>query len=372
MCGVLRFACLFMALLLLCGCSADKRQLENLGFTNSISYDLYTEEDNEERKLLVTTSVPNIGTKTGKQREVLTAVTQSSKQAWVKLSRQTGRILVNGQLRNALFGMELAAEGLMPHIDTLVRDPSIGQRVNIIIVDGKASELLKKDFPDEPPTGQYIYDLLEKEEKHNSIPDIAIYSFARDLMDEGIDPVAPIIKMNKDHLMIDGIALFGDDRYRTKVSFKDALIFAGLRGDLNQGELNVDFKDANEIESVTLSSVIGRRMVKVKRVQNGEIKVLLGLHFKGSVLEYIGSRELNDTKDIAFLEGQLSDYLQDEAMKLIRHMQTNQVDSLGIGQHVRNSMRYKEWNSLDWKEAYAGADIECSVKVTIINTGKFQ
>lgn len=353
------------------GCNTDKKRLEKLGLINSISYDVYRLED-EDKKLIVSISVPTIPGVGQHKRDFLTTVSTSSKEARGNLSRQTSKILVNGQLRSVLLGKAFAEQGIWPYLDTLVRDPAIGQRVRVAVVNGKAAELLKKDFPDEIETGQYIYNLLLSEERHKTVPEVSILHFIRDLFDDGIDPIAPILKLNKDHMLIDGIALFDGDRYRARISPKDALIVACLRGDFRQGEINIGFNHKNSSEVVTLNAIISQRKVKISRDQDEKPHVVFELDLKGAVVEYTGKQKLGNKQEQDQLEEQISEYLKKKAELLIRHMQKNNVDSVGVGQYVRNSMSYKEWKGLDWKKVYRSMPIECSFKVELKNYGKFQ
>ncbi|WP_461479654.1 Ger(x)C family spore germination protein [Paenibacillus sp. PvR148] len=361
-----------IVILTISGCSTDKKRLEKLGLINSISYDINRPEPGAEKKLLVSISVPTSPAVGGNKREFLTTVSTSGKEARGNLSRQTSKILVNGQLRNILLGKEFAEQGIWPHLDTLVRDPSIGPRVRMTVVNGNASELLKMDFPSELETGQYIYKLLVTEERNKTIPEVSILHFIRDLFDDGIDPVAPILKLNKDHLVIDGIGLFDGDRYRTRISPKDALIFACLRGNFRQGEINIGFNHRNSTEAVTLSSIINHRKVKISQDQHEKIHVVFDLHIKGSIIEYTGKLKLGKKQDQKQLEKQVSEYLKEKAELLIHQMQKNKVDSVGLGQHVRNSMSYDEWKKLNWKKVYSSIPIQCKFKVEFINYGKFQ
>nr|WP_096186682.1 hypothetical protein [Evansella halocellulosilytica] len=84
---------------LLCGC-ADMKIIEDLGFIHGMGLDIEDEGEYEEgRKLLVTVSIPQIEEDAEKDRELLTTVARSDKEAMLNISRQSNRKLVSGQLR---------------------------------------------------------------------------------------------------------------------------------------------------------------------------------------------------------------------------------------------------------------------------------
>lgn len=364
----LRLIVLMLAIMLV-GCG-DKRILEELGFTQTTSYDLLPGG-----KLDITLSIPLADPEAKARRIVLRAATASSKESRIKLAMQTHLQLVSGQLRNSIFGLSLAKAGLWNHIDTLIRDPSISPQVKVTVVNGNAGELLRKNYKQQPRTGKYLDRLLQKEANAQTVPRITLYQFARDYYDDGIDPVAPVIKDIGDHIAIDGIGLFRDDRYMTKIDPEDALIFAFLRGRFKQGELSVDLtREARSDKQIAmLSGLMSARRVKVNRGRDGQTTVTFSIRIQGSILEYIGPYKLSNDSEKRKLENQIEAYIAGKSEEMVALMQKNRVDSLGIGMHVRNSMSYKEWNSKKWNdELYPDIRVQFKISVKIKDYGKFR
>ncbi|WP_410514196.1 Ger(x)C family spore germination protein [Paenibacillus sp. BR2-3] len=364
---MLRFVAAVVLICMLTGCDGDQRILENLGMVQTSSYDL-----GDNNKLRVTSSLPIPDPDATLKRIVLTAETDSIKEARLIFSNQTELDVVSGQLRNTLFGLNLAKDGLGSHIDTLLRDPSVALGVKVTIVNGEASELLAKNYKQHQDTGQYITRLLEKESTGNTIPKITLYEFSRDYNDDGIDPVAPLLKDAGEHAAVDGIALFQDDRYIMKIPAKDGLIFAIFRGTIKQGEIALDLEDSTgQKESVMFSSVSSKRKVKVHHLDRNRFKVDITASIQGSVLEYTGQHKLFKKDQRLELEKLIADHISSRAEQMIKEMQQNKVDSLGIGQYVRNSLSYAEWKNLDWRKVYPEIEVECHSKVLIKDYGKY-
>jgi spore germination protein len=363
---------LTVAVLPATGCG-DTRILEKMGFIHTTAYDLAPAgEAGEEDKLRVTIAVPKADPDGRIQRETMTAVVASSKEARIQFSRQSELSLVSGQLRGALFGAALARKGLMEHIDTLVRDPAISQRVKISVVNGSAYELLFNRYPDHPRPGQYIDRMLDKEAAKMMIPTVTLYDFTRDLYDDGIDSVAPIIKRMGGNITLDGIALFQGDKYVSRIAPEDVLIFSILRRNFKKGEISINLKDTGQgNERLLFSSIINSRKVKIEHDGNGGIRAHIQVFVKGSVLEYMGDLEIGEEDDRRKLELLIADYFERRTMKLLANMQKHRADGLGIGQHVRNGMSYEEWEKLNWDELYPAMEIDCRAKVVIKHFGKF-
>lgn len=194
-------------------------------------------------------------------------------------------------------------------------------------------------------------------------------------MDSEIDPVAPILKDIGDHIAVDGIGLFRDDRYITKIPPDNTIFFAFLYGKFKQGEISIDLKEDRDSgkESVMLSSLISSRKVKISRGRDDQWTVTYKINIKGSILEYTGSLDLSDDADRHKLENIISEHISDKCEEVVALMQRNKVDSLGIGIHVRNHMTYKEWKKLQWNDAvYPAIRIQCEVTAKINNYGKLR
>jgi spore germination protein len=360
-----------LCVLILAGCG-DQRILEELGFIHTSSYDLVEQKDTNNEMLLVTVAIPKANREGKIQRETLTATAKTVKEARFKFSRQTELALVSGQLRNTLFGMELAKKGIWKHIDTIFRDPAFSQRVKLTIVDGNAHDLLVKEYPQHPRTGQYIERMLEKEVKNQTVPYITLYQFTRDLFDDGIDPIMPLVKQLKDNVEINGIALFNEDKYVSKIEPDKVLIFSMIRDSFKQGEISIDLggNENEEPNHVMFSSIKSSRKLKVLKNNTEGIHVQLDVKIQGSVMEYLGNLELSEEKDRTKLEALVSAYLEKEAEKMIGIMQQNHADSIGVGKVVRNSMSYKEWKQLDWEQMYPKIKVTCHAKVIMRDYGK--
>jgi len=368
---------LLLIISVLTGCG-DQRILEKLGFTQTTSYDLdpnqeqaSNDEKQEQQKLLVSVTIPRTSDETS--RELITATAYTSKEAKLKLQSQTEFRMVSGQLRNTLFGLSLAKQGIWEHIDTLVRDSSISPRVRVTIVNGSAHELLAKDYSQHYRTGQYIDRMLEKEAISQTIPEVSLYQFTKDFLDDGIDAVAPVIKQINDHVAIDGVALFQDDRYVTKIEPDQAIIFAILRGKFKNGEMSVDMSEVGRSnEHIMFTSLISNRKIKVKASPEAQRYYAdISIDVSGSVLEYTGKLSIDNEEHQKQIEKTIEEYIKLKGEELIAMMQKNNVDSIGLGKYVRNKLSYEQWKNLNWRKVYPTIEVTCNVHVRIKDYGKF-
>lgn len=366
---------IFFFLFLLVGCN-DVRLIEDIGFINVTGYDLYNEKGSSsktEQMYQMTISVPLVDPDKTEPREVLSTVAKMSKAARMHLSRQTDRMLVSGQLRTAIYGMELAKQGIWEIIDTMVRDPTIGNRVKLAVINGSAKQFIEKDYPEHPRTGQYLDAILAKEARSNIVPDIDIHKFVRDYLDDGMDPVLPVLKQTEKHMVIDGIGLFRGDRFITKIDPKDALSFFMVYHNFYTGDLMMELTTGEHKELVTFSSFRSTKKTKVTTSpENKKFKLVYTINIIGNILEHHGELDLSDEQDQAKLNSLIEKHIETETKKLITFMQEHKVDSLGIGKEIRNSLSYVQWTDLNWEDVYPDVEVEVHANVKIRDFGMYK
>lgn len=357
---------IIVSLMLLTGTGCgDRRILEKTGVIHSISYDAQPDDN-----IKIAISIPSIDPQREASSIFLTTVAKSSKEARINLSRETDLILGNGQLRTALFGLASAKNGIWNQMDTFIRDPATTSRLKIVMVNGEAASLLERKYKEHPRTEVYVDRLLKKEAQFQSIPETTLYSFTRDYYDDGIDPVVPIIKEADDSVMVDGIGLFRGDQYISRIPPQDSLIFAFLYGKFQGGEMSIDLSDETQESKIAmLTAVTSSRKIKINHEQDGKISVNVDIQAQASVLEYIGTLELSNEDDEIQLEREISEHLTRRAERIVKLMQDNKTDSIGIGSYVRNSMAYKDWKAINWHEEFPKVNVQCKIALTFKDYG---
>jgi spore germination protein len=365
---MLCFLLTIIMLIVLSGC--DYRILERIGFTYAASYDILSDD-----LLELAISIPRADPTIKLAREVHSATGKTSKDARLKFTNETDLLLVNGQIRVVLYSEELARKDLSDEINSILRDTSISPLVKITLVNGSANHLLLKNYKQHLSTDKYIDRLLEKSSSGHIVPKTTLYEFERDYYDDGIDPVAPILKDNGDNITIDGIGLFRDYKYITKIQNKDALLFSIIRGKMKKGDMSLNLDDGkdNEVhEYIMFTSILSNRTVHVTHKANEPIHVTIKAKIKGSVHEYLGDKKLSQDADRHQVEAKVSELLSERANRLVKQMQQSNVDSLGIGVYVRNSMSYEAWKKLNWREEYPRVKVDCQLHFKAKDYGKIR
>ncbi|MFD1708159.1 Ger(x)C family spore germination protein [Siminovitchia sediminis] len=347
-------------LLVLAGCG-QQDIIEDIGFIHTIGYDVL-EHSEDEGKLRVTISFPLAEEETA---QTLSTVAETSKEARIILSNKSDKNLVTGQVRSIFIGKELAEKGIWQQMDTIYRDPVFRPNIKLAVIDGKAQELIESENPNFPKVNQSIENLLKKEARLNTIPDMDVHKFSKDYFDDGIDPIAPFIKSTNEGMMASGIALFKNDQFVTTLNTLQSRIFFLLTGDFKKGDLF--HKNGNE--KILIDFLSNKRKFNVKVSSPDDVEVYVNIKFTGYILEYQGDKDTSNKNDIKQLEKGIQAYIEEEINDIIEIMQQYKVDNIGIGKYIRLNTNYDTWKKMKWPETIDNAKITPHVSVEILDTG---
>ncbi|OLS36208.1 Ger(x)C family spore germination protein [Bacillus sp. MRMR6] len=358
----------FLCVLLTAGC-AQQKIIDDLALINAVGYDKI---NNQETPLKVTITFPMISKDGQYDRKTITVYGKSSKDAKGKARYQTNLLLESGQLRVALFGSELAKDGLVPYVDTIVRDPSIGSRVMLALGKNEANELLSLQINNEGQNATFLEQFITKLNVESRAVHYNIYQFLRDYYDDGTDPVLPVFKVDKKNIAFDGIGLFQGDKLKKILNTQDTNILFLLRKRIKHGNIGLGIETREEKKAqIMLSYVQTTHRMKVKMEQDKPV-VTIDLKVIGDILEYMGEEDLSDPEIKKETEKLISEELKRKGEELIAQFQELQVDPLGVGGYVRNKMNYKRWQELDWYNMYKDMNIGLKVEVKINSSGKWK
>jgi spore germination protein len=353
----------------LTGC-AEQRIIDDLALINAVGYDV---TDNEKNPLKLTVTFPII-TKDGKyDRKTILVEGKSSKEAREKVRMKTNLKLESGQMRVSLFGQELANKGMLPLLNSLVRDPSIGTRAKLALAEDEASDILMLQIKNEGQNATYLEQFLTKLNRESLRTNYNIYQFLRDYYDDGIDPILPVFRVEKNNIAYNGIGLFQEDKLVEILKPSEARYLFLFREEMKQGNF-VEQIDVGEEEkaSIMLNYELKEHHIKIQSSSTNPKQASIYIKLIGDVIEYTGKEEISDPKIQKKIEKLITKKIHQEGKELIVKLQKLQVDPLGINRYVRNKMNYKEWKALDKYQSYQDMNINIEANIIINSSGKWK
>ncbi|WP_157722127.1 Ger(x)C family spore germination protein [Tumebacillus avium] len=363
--GALLVACSLFAT----GCQSQSSQriLEKLGVISAVGYDL-----RDDGNLLGTYVIPNFTETGGEKIDVLSAMGHTSKELRFRMSRQSERKLVSGQIRAVLYGEDLAKKGLLSISDTLFRDAEIGSQIHLAVVQGEAQSVFHKRYPDKPSIDLYLYRMMRKEMDENTIPKSNLHIFIHDVNGVGVDPVLPYLRLGKEDVIVDGVAVFHEDKMVGRLSAEEARLLSYLEGKKSLGELDVQLPEVStsgeQAHAVLMYMHIDRKVDVNKK--DGVPSIHYDLNIRGAITEYSGSQDLEQMPVVKKLEQSLQKKLQQRMDKVIDKLQNEyHSDPMGLGEMYRSKGFAPELDQKTWNELYAKAKVDVKIKVSILQTG---
>ncbi|WML57108.1 Ger(x)C family spore germination protein [Neobacillus sp. PS2-9] len=345
--------------LFLTGCSLIPPTIVNeINMAQGVGYDVASKN-----RIKETIVFPIFKKDKSSSTEIKASVGRSSKEIRAILNNETRYPLLSGQLRLALYGKELSKRGINDFVDTLNRDPSIGNLVQLAIVDGDSFDLLSTDKLKTENTSLFIHELLEQNMKSGQLTRSNLHSFLFQFSQIGQDPYLPLIKKEKDTIKINGLAIFKDDRFVTALSMDDLFIFKGLVDTYNHGLHQFILSNG---EKVVLDILHSNAKYKVKIVKGRPVFTIY-LKMNTRLQEFSSPKKQRVPIDKPKLQKGVEQILEKGSLKIVNRFQDHQVDPLGLGAKYKE--HYRKFNEKSWNLIYPQVKVLVHAKVEIKQTG---
>ncbi|MGM0835055.1 MAG: Ger(x)C family spore germination protein [Bacillota bacterium] len=374
---LIKFMCILASTILLGGCLQQK-PLEELGLVTAMGYD---KEDELLRGTIVYYEFDPLHTNNSK---MVSTFANTSKGIRQKENLSSSRKLVSGQLRIAIYGEELAKEGIISYIDTISRDSEVGTMVYLSVAENSAYDLINNSQQSEEITnvGTYLYDLISQNVEAESLVSPTLHEFMQCYYSEGRDPVLPLLDFSDDTLRIKGLALFNNDKMKGLIDTDKSFYL----------KLLLDPYRAGMIEVSLPKNDMGNHIKKREQVQNETENLFVSLdHLESSVdiklddadsnhyrikvdvvtrmQEISEDYDLGNPKALIVLEKAIGKVMKGKMEKIIAEFQSLGVDPIGFGNYYRSKVGYEKFSREKWEGIYPEATFTIEVKTKILRTG---
>jgi spore germination protein len=277
--------------------------------------------DGGEGKLKLSTVVPPL---VKEKKRLLTLQVDLLKQGGKEFNLKYYRELKTGQTRILLINEELAKEGIIPLINTMLTDPEISQRLYLVIVKGNFEDYLKNQLDKQKSLDYFLYGMFKHYEgtHQGEITVVNLHQFMKKLYSPFSDPIAPVFKASEENFTYEGTAFFSHDKLMATVKNMDDQIFQLIDNDYYLKLLPIPAL------SVTLDHVRSKVHMKLNR-EHSAISIKVDL--TGRIGEYRGDKNILDQDELANLNKEIESYLEKQTTELLKKMQQWKVDPLEIG-----------------------------------------
>lgn len=301
------------------------------------------------------------------EQDVIMAEGETAKGTKIMLNRQSQKPLEYGQIRVLLFSEELAKRGLETYVDSMYRDPAVGNRILLSVVEGEAGELLKSNLGAGEQAGVFLSDLIRQNMESNTIPAMNMHEFLFSLYNDGRDPFLPMLKKRGEEIGVSGTALFAGDRLQTKLDLKDSFYLKLITTPAREANQQFQFEHEGHTNYIVIEKIYSNL---IKTVDKSGVSPLFSFLIKvdGEIIDYTGDMNLDEDETIGKIERSIEETIATRIKTLLDQFRDDGIDPVGIGELYRSTTR--DWKPEQWKnELYQSSEFEVSVELDIIQSG---
>ncbi|MED1203821.1 Ger(x)C family spore germination protein [Heyndrickxia acidicola] len=348
------FSLILLCFLLLTGC-VQQQIIDEVNVETGLGFDLL-----EGNRIKGTVLYPQFLPDKSVNNVTIVESAKVSRDLLSKLERQSNQPLVTGSLEVVLFGKKLAKEGFFHLIDSLQRDPNIGSRIDLAVVDGTAEEVLQGKYGMEG-NGVYIKSLMDHNMKYRDVPRQNLHLFASYLYSKGRTTYLPIIrKVNNTELEISGMGLFNNKRLVQKIGEEKMFFFKILVDKYSEGSETIKL-DGDE---AVVRSISSTNKIKVNTHKH-PTEVTIEVKVNGVIREFTGNHL--DMKKENVIREKFEKIIKKETLSMLKQFQKNHIDPVGIGERVQSVTRHFNWSK--WRDEYPNVKFKVKPKVIIMESG---
>ncbi len=362
-------------IVLVSGC-VNQKPLEELGLVTAIGYD-------KENGLLKGSIVyyefdplhPN-------NTKMVTSLANTSKGIRQKENLSSSRRLVSGQLRVAVYGRELAEEGIISIIDTLSRDAEVGTMSYLAVSSIPAHELMtySQNSKDVTNAGTYLYNLIGQNVKAESLISPTLHEFLQCYYSEGRDPVLPLLNFKEDTIVIEGLSLFQDDMVVGEMDTESAFYLKLLLEPYDAGNVEVSLpkeqvseyilsKNNKEADTVHVSLDHLRSKTDIKLLEIEKPTFTIYSKVMTRMQEITEDYDLGNPEALKKMEDSISLEMERQLKGMIESFIEVGADPVGFGNYYRAKVGYDSFNKEEWRNLYQNMEVAIDIDVEILRTG---
>lgn len=358
---------LIILLTTLTGCW-DARDIDKLAFPLCAAYDLHLGDDEGRKQVDVTTLIPNLSPEAQSKVHVQTLSERTTAYARQPRGYYDADVYLPGINRVLIIGNDLVKQGFSKYLDTLGRLPSVSGTMLFAVADGRGEDIMKTPAKDYQNNGFYLITLLEEAQRRSFVPTVKLYQLFVNL-GPGKNPVLPLVKKNKDRVIINGAALFKKDRLIYKCNTDETRTMMMLRGMKAQGYYPFEAQLNGRKERGTVY-VSNKRKVKVIR-QGDQFTYYINIKIGGIIVEELNHSQKLDQECMDCIEKSIARSIEGECQRFLDQMQNQlKTDCIDINKYALAKWRKELTPVIDQDEFIQKAVIKVKVEVQLENAGE--
>jgi len=295
-----------------------------------------------------------------------------------KIQSRMDRALFFGHMRTIVFGEDLAADGLKPITEELVRWPQIDKLSWPMVARGtKPEEFLTIMNHQEKAPALFLSKVFDNARIQDMTIPVTLFEFFIRGWEPGFFEGLPTVEMAPGTTpsggarpglgtIVQGFALFNDWKMVGWLSPEETRDLLFLRGKAAHISLSLPRESQGEYDEVR--DLSGRVRIKPIIDPGGRVRFVIDVRVTGNVAEVAGRQMKLTSADIFGLQRETEGFLQERLRATMEHLKESGADELGLGSRLFYEDP-KVWEKLDWDKYYPTVPVEIRVRVRLRRKG---
>lgn len=342
---------LFLAIFTLTGCY-DNVELNNLAIISGIGIDYENDE------FIVTYEILN-DTKTEEDSTMLSYIVKgtgkSISESFTDANYKIGKKAYFAHLQIVLLGHNLIENNFADIIDYLIRDIKINDEFYLIGTNDKPSNILRHNSKNNPVVSDVINNLIENGKYNNNISTNETFKDTLNkLVSKKQDIILNTVSIIDNEIGFSDSILFHNYFYHNTLDKNNTTLYNLLTKTSINTNLEKEYSDGLVVISINNSKT---------DLNITSDKITINLKAEGKVALNNPSLNLKDAKTYEMLNKDFANILEEDIANLIRILQKNKSDILGL-----QNIYYKNTRQ-DNHDLWVHANIEVTIDLKINTKG---
>lgn len=274
-----------------------------------------------------------------------------------------------GHAKVIIFGEKLLDEDMRILSDFFLRRRDL-QQISWVSVGKPSAEDVLRAKPSSEVVGANVLFNIFSGIGTNSSNTVSTYlfDFRRQLMENGIDAVLPIIETDEkgETMIVDKAVVFKDKKEKVKLNPNQSQVYNILSNKMKKGNFIIPVPSKKDETFTVLTHSVKTKYRLESLSDHSKYVVKMNVEMTGVIEEskvLLPSSKLDEYNKLASKEAKR------QILDFLTTMQKNEVDPLGFGlryqaTHLDNQVKVKKWDQI-----YPDLEFEVSVKVDIKDVG---
>ena len=372
---ILLFILMFLSLFILSGCY-ENGNIENYYYVTALGID-----KGPNNNILLNIQIAKPGSPNGSSSGGSAQSSQSILYSVECTSINFGISIFNNYLSKKLnlshctaiiFSEELAKEGINDYISTLIHNTEIRPNCNIIICNGTTSEALEYISNSEEDISARLYKFIVSSMEYTSYsinPEIT--EFFNNISDNGYG-IATYAKISEETLQNDGIAVFKEDKFLTKLNVIDSICYSIILNKLENCILTIQNPFIETAELDVQIKLKNNSEIFVDLV-NGTPYIKINISIESALANTYFDFDYTSEENIKILENATSKYLEELLLNYLYEISHSlNTDICGFKNKLANNyLTLEEFDKINWENIFKNSYFEVNVENSLNYNGLF-